>query len=205
MFDADAVELRSTFAAEVDPGLLGTPRYNLAPTQQAVVLVADSAVAPAPLVACRRAFGWRHPSRGGQVLINARAETVATRVLFRRAWRQARCLVPVRGFFEWAAGPPPRQPVWFGRRDGRLFALAALVDGDGFVIVTHAANEAVGPVHGRMPWALAPDHAVRFTAHDIEAPDPGNQLAAAEMTARPASRTLNSPRNDHPGVLRADS
>jgi putative SOS response-associated peptidase YedK len=40
---------------------------------------------------------------GGRKPINAKAETIATLPMFREAYAQRRCIVPVDGFFEWRA------------------------------------------------------------------------------------------------------
>jgi putative SOS response-associated peptidase YedK len=74
--------------------------------------------------------------------------------------------------------------------------------------VTTAANTLVAPVHERMPVILAPE--VEWAWLDPEAdlheamsylePYPAELMAAA-----PASREVNSVRNDHPGLVTRDA
>jgi putative SOS response-associated peptidase YedK len=66
------------------------------------------------------------PSRAPQP-INARAATVATSRLFKRAFEQRRCLLPVDGFYEWQTRAGARkQPYCMHRSDGEPLALAGL-------------------------------------------------------------------------------
>ena len=50
-------------------------------------------------------------------LINARAESVATRAAFRDPFKQRRCLVPAQGFYEWKKFGRAREP-WLIRLKG---------------------------------------------------------------------------------------
>ncbi len=59
-------------------------------------------------------------------MINARAETVATKPAFRRAFRERRCLVLVNGFYEWQMEDGRKRPFSIRLRNGRPFAFAGL-------------------------------------------------------------------------------
>ncbi len=67
-------------------------------------------------------------------------------------------------------------------------------------ILTTAANETVGPVHGRMPVILPPDAWSAWLAgEDVPlAPCP-----ADDMTAHPVSMHVNRPANDDPRCVEA--
>jgi len=81
-----------------------TPRYNIAPTQEVLVVVKDPANASRE--ARRHRWGlipsWAKDPGIGAQMINAQAETVATKPAFRAAFRKRRCLVLADGFYEWA-------------------------------------------------------------------------------------------------------
>ena len=47
---------------------------------------------------------WAKDPSLGSKLINARAETVAVKPAFRRAFARRRCLLPADGYYEWQAG-----------------------------------------------------------------------------------------------------
>ena len=69
-------------------------------------------------------------------MINARAETVAEKPAFRRAFAKHRCLLPADGFYEWVTNDPktgdpdaPRkQPYYIYREDGGVLAFAGLYE-----------------------------------------------------------------------------
>ncbi len=145
------------------PGALGDPphepRYNIAPSQSAPILAAPKGE--------RRwaAMQWGFSMTDGGRLINARAETLTQRPMFRGLLDRFRALVPADGFYEWpktaSAGARPR-PVRIVRRDRAPFAFAALwrqaeenSSGE-FVILTTRPNALVGPFHDRMPVVLSP-------------------------------------------------
>ncbi|HEV3298348.1 MAG TPA: SOS response-associated peptidase family protein [Planctomycetaceae bacterium] len=44
---------------------------------------------------------WSKDPKAGPPLINARAETVATKPSFRTSFKHRRCLIPADGFYEW--------------------------------------------------------------------------------------------------------
>ena len=58
---------------------------------------------------------------------NARAETAATKPMFRSAFKRNRCLIPVSGYYEWQDTSCGKQPWYFTARDGSL-TIAGLWD-----------------------------------------------------------------------------
>lgn len=105
---------------------------------------------------------------------NAQAEHLFTTWPWRTLWSKKRCVVPVTGFFESHYGPDGKSwPYYIQRRDGGLFAIAALYDewSDprtggrllSFVSITIAANPLLQKVHNgglnpyRMPLILPDD------------------------------------------------
>jgi putative SOS response-associated peptidase YedK len=189
------------------------PRWNIAPTQDAPILLSDGRE--------RRieAFRWglvphwaKEPSMGAR-MINARAETVATKPAFRDAWEgRRRCLVLADGFYEWrkpASGKGPRTPFWIEMADGRPFALAGLWERWGprdaplhtFTILTTDPNALVQPIHDRMPVVL--DRAVweRWVDPGVASAGLGEMLRAypaEDMRAREVGTYVNNPRNEGP-------
>lgn len=47
---------------------------------------------------------WSEDPKAGAPLINARADTVATKPSFRTAFKRRRCVIPADGFYEWKKG-----------------------------------------------------------------------------------------------------
>ena len=99
------------FAAEPLVDDLG-PRYNVAPTDEALVVVQREE--RRGLTAYRWGLipHWATDARSGSKMFNARAETLTTSPVFREAFKRKRCLVPVDGFYEWKreGTDPPALP-----------------------------------------------------------------------------------------------
>ena len=53
---------------------------------------------------------WADDPDDGPRPINARAETVAEKPMFRSAFEQRRCLIPADGFYEWQGERGHKQP-----------------------------------------------------------------------------------------------
>jgi putative SOS response-associated peptidase YedK len=190
-----------------------SPRYNIAPTQQ-VPVVRLKGDGGREFVRLRWGLvpSWAKEV-GGPPLINARAETVATKPAFRTALKQRRCLIPADGFYEWLKAGKKKQPFSFRLRDEKPFAFAGLWERwaggeepvESCTIITTDSNELVRPFHDRMPVILpVRDHAEWL---DPAVRDPDRLVpmlrpfSAEEMVAIPLSDWVNSPRHDDPRCL----
>ena len=72
---------------------------------------------------------WAKDVKIGSRMINARAETVAEKPAFRRAFAKRRCLLPADGYYEWQQQPgAAKQPIYITPRDGRPLAFAGLYE-----------------------------------------------------------------------------
>lgn len=190
------------------------PRYNVAPTQS-VAAVRQPAGEQRQLVFLHWGLvpSWADDPTIGNRMINARAETLATKPAFRKAFRQRRCLIPSDGFYEWQQQGRQKQPYYFTLADGGLFALAGLWERweknalviESCTIITTAANSLVAPLHDRMPVILPPDDYELWldaNVEDVERLQPLlRPLPPEAMRARPVSTLVNSPRNDSPACL----
>ncbi len=97
--------------------------------------------------------------------INAAAETLTTRSLWRVPFAKRRCLVPADGFYEWKkVDAKTKQAHAFTMAESRPFAFAGLWDAwkdpatnewlQSFAIVTTEPNALAATVHTRMPVIL---------------------------------------------------
>lgn len=140
------------------------PRFNICPTTPVAVVTSDGG--QRRLRPMRWGFlpSWYKTPTDGPLIINARADTVATKPAFREAVRQRRCIVPASGFFEWQTEAGQKLPWYFTRRDGAPMAFAALWqrwerDGtaqDSVAIVSTDAGPGMGGLHHREPVILEP-------------------------------------------------
>src|SRR6185369_799926 len=110
------------------------PRYNIAPTQDILVVRTDPADGRHRADVMRWGLipSWSKDPKGasGPPMINARSETLAEKPMFRSAVRRRRCLIPADGFYEWqqsASGSRgKKQPYFVHRPDDGPFAFAGL-------------------------------------------------------------------------------
>ena len=103
---------------------------------------------------------WYRAPNAGPLLINARAEGIATKPAFRDAIRERRCLIPADGFYEWQGEKGAKTPFIVQPREGGLIAFAGLWQNwrgaPTCAIVTCPANAALAPIHERMPVIIDP-------------------------------------------------
>lgn len=203
-------EVARYFGAQAPERLL-EPSYNVAPTNDVYVVLEDGAVRRMTALHWGLVPSWAKDPSIGNRMINARAETLATKNAFKQAFRKRRCIIPVDGFYEWAAVPgrSRKQPYYLHRPDGQPLALAGLWEvwrdpaapGEELrscTIITGEANEAVRRVHDRMPVILPPSAWDVWLDPDQHDPDLlGRFLVPAPPTLlelRPVSTEVNNVR-----------
>jgi len=191
------------------------PRYNVAPSQDIPIVRLNKERTGRELALVRWGLipYWADDPKIGYKLINARAESVATKPAFRVAFRQRRCLVPANGFFEWEKRGRTKQPWLIRAKGGVLMAFAGLWevwrDPEGepvhsCAIVTGEPNEVAGRFHDRMPVILAPDAYERWLRAEPEEARTLLEPCPDEwLEAYPVSTRVNSPDHDDPEVIRS--
>lgn len=158
---------------------------------------------------------WAKDTAIGNRMINARAETLAEKPSFRKAFEKRRCIVPADSFFEWRkTNGKTKIPVRFVLKSREPFAFAGLwetwrkPDGQelrSFTIITTAANDLLRPIHDRMPVILRQSDEGKWL--DPSAADAAKltlllaQYPAEAMESYDVSTLVNSPRNDVPECI----
>jgi putative SOS response-associated peptidase YedK len=209
-----ASELAEIFAAEPLAEELGA-RYNVAPTDDALVVVQRDERRAITAYRWGLIPHWAEAAKVGSRMFNARAETLTASPAFRDAFRRKRCLVPVDGFYEWHREGGRRQPFTIGRADGRPLVLAGRWSGwhdpaadrvvRTFTIVTTAPNDQMAGLHDRMP-VIVPDAAWERWL-DPKLADPGELQGLfepndeVELRIQPVSPLVNNVRNDGPALI----
>jgi putative SOS response-associated peptidase YedK len=156
---------------------------------------------------------WAKDLRIGSSLINARAETVASKLAFRQAFKARRCIIPSDGFYEWQRrADGPKQPYLIRRRDRQPFGFAGLWEvwrdkavGEEITsctIITCEANAVLAELHDRMPVILDPADYDRWLdpgvpgAEELLRPCPDDWLEVVAVSTR-----VNNVRNDDAGLI----
>ncbi len=155
-----------TFLSEPAGSVQHQPRFNIAPTQAAPVVVQGGGERKIGSLRWGLVPHWADGPSLGNRLINARSETVHTKRAFRDCFLRRRCLVPADGFYEWRREGNRKSPHWIHLRSRSPFTFAGLWDrwlppqGDPlytFAILTTDASLSIRHVHDRMPVILTPD------------------------------------------------
>lgn len=210
-------QLAQYFGAEA-PGDLDEvePDYNVAPTRDVPVVRVRDDIRHLDLLRWGLVPRWAKDLRIGSKMINARAETVATKNSYRSAFARRRCIVAADGFYEWKRiDPKTKQPMYIHRTDGDPLAFAGLherwTDAENLreihtcTIITTTPNATMAEIHDRMPVLLAPKHWDTWL-------DPANDdtdllqalLVPAPddlLTTYPVSDQVNNVRNNEPALL----
>jgi putative SOS response-associated peptidase YedK len=109
---------------------------------------------------------WKKTAKEVPSTFNARAETVASKPMFRAAFKHGRCLIPASGYFEWQPTPSGKQPYYIGAADGSVLSMAGLWDQwtdietgtrvRSCTIIVTTANALTRAIHDRMPVLIEP-------------------------------------------------
>lgn len=177
--------------------------YNTAPTQKSPVILGDHA----EMMAFGLLPNWGEKPKP---IINARAETVAEKRTFKKAFETQRCLVPANGYFEWKR-ENGKQPYYFHVKGEDIFSFAGIWtvwerDGKkipGFAILTTEAGKVMAPIHNREPVILDREEEKQWLNPDLE-PEQALKLLdpfEGKLELWPVSKLVNSPKNNTAAVI----
>ena len=156
---------------------------------------------------------WTKNPKSSRRPINARAETVAEKPMFRDLLRERRCVVPIDGYYEWRTTSSGKVPFWFHLKSGEPFFLAGLWDRwhagrpdelASYILMTTQPNEVAAKVHDRMPVLLHARDVPRWLENSTNVEDLLRPYPAKEMQARPVSRRVSNPDNEGPELISLD-
>ncbi len=214
------------------------PNYNVAPTDP-VYAVIDRRSREEPDLQPQRQLrvvrwglvpSWADDPKIGSRLINARAETLAEKPAFRKAFASRRCLLPADGYYEWysadgASDAPAgrgkrgsaKQAMFIRRREGGILPMAGLYEfwrdpttpgADWLwscVVITTQATDDLGRIHDRMPTLVEPENWSRWLDPSLDDPAVLQGLlrpaSPGRLEAYPVSSMVNDVRNNGPELL----
>lgn len=192
------------------------PSYNIAPTTFQPVIRLDRDTGEREIAMMRWGLipAWcKEVKLLGMSTINAKAESLMEKPMWRQPFKKRRCLVPADAFYEWKKiDAKVKQPYAFGMKDGEPFAFAGVwerwiaPDGkpvDTFAIITTDPNELAATVHTRMPVILEPKDYTRWLTRADEEQPPIDLLRpydAEGMKAWQVDPRVGSVRNNESGL-----
>lgn len=193
------------------------PRYNIAPTQDILVILADESNR---LKIERMRWGlipfWADSLQSSYSMINARSESLAEKTSFKSLLSSHRCAVLADGYYEWQKSPPKtKTPFWIHRRDNRPFAMAGLwtinrkiranESLQSATIITVESSVDTREVHDRMPaMLLQGEQIMDWVTHGDSAVAMKRYLHAAavgEFCLKQVSTKVNNVKHEGPSLL----
>ncbi|MHB8430834.1 MAG: SOS response-associated peptidase [Acidimicrobiales bacterium] len=188
------------------------PSWNVGPTSRVLAVGEDDRGRVLDRYRWGLVPAWAKDPSAITSTFNARAETVATKPMFRSAFTRRRVLVPVDAFYEWRAGAP-KQPFAFTRADGDPVVLAGLREwwrgDDGtelrtVTVVTCAAGPDM-PIHDRQPVVLETGSWDRWLDPAVTDRDELQSMlrptAPGTLIRHPVSRRIGNVRSDGPELF----
>jgi putative SOS response-associated peptidase YedK len=191
-----------------NPMIGARSRFNVAPGNEMPVIIRKENNVIVPMRWGLVPHG-AEDLKSARTVINARADTLAEKPLFRPLLKYGRCLIPASGFFEWKREGKRRVPYYFHVPESPVFTFAGLSDTwqkpDGkllaiYTIITCEPNSLVADVHTRMPVILAQENEGRWLSGDPLAPEDLKRILApfpaSAMARVPVSDLVNNPSVD---------
>jgi putative SOS response-associated peptidase YedK len=149
-----------------------------------------------------------------QMIINARAESVATKPTFKALQATKHCAVVASGYYEWReAEQGGKQPYFIYTPDQHPFAMAALwaygLSKDNkkikrCVILTQEATKDMQAIHHRMPVIMQPhniNHWVNSQTYGEKEMTEILKASFKDLAYYPVSDAVNNPKNNDPRCI----
>ncbi len=203
-------KVKKRFALKAVPEQLPL-RFNIAPQQDIPVVLNDGKM---ELSYARWGLvpHWSKEEKFKLNLINAKAETIAEKPIFKGLLKSKRCLVLTDAFYEWQKKDGKKQPFRIFLKNEEPFAFAGIWDswGEGdksfnsCCIITTTPNVLVSSIHDRMPVILSMADEGRWLTETPleEIPSMLKSYDDKLMQAYPISNLVNSPGNDSAELAR---
>ncbi len=207
---APAGRIQAVFGLPALPELL--PRFNVAPGSRVPAILADVYGSKLEWFRWGLIPSWAKDKKIGYRALNARAEGIEKKPMFRSAFKRRHCLVPMDGFYEWTrAGKSKKQPWHIRIPETEVFAVAGLWETwrdpetdeelQSVTLITTTPNDFMKPIHNRMPVILPESSWRTWLDTDNVAPEEHSGLLVPyvrEMTARRVCTYVNKAGNEGP-------
>lgn len=122
-----------------------------------VLIVKNDRIAAVPM-------RWGFKRNDSRLVVNARAENAAERIMFQRLTNRNRCAIPAAGYYEWHDGDRRKYLITPSDAEGLYLAGLYKKDETGelrFVVLTRSAYGKHTDIHGRMPGLFTAGPQVR--------------------------------------------
>lgn len=186
------------------------PRYNIAPTQLAPVILSDRHELRCAMARFGLVPEWfNKPLEDLKfATFNAKSEEVTEKASYRGPLKAQRCVIPAQFFYEWQG---KGKPWLIAQRDDRPFFMAGLwtawrgfskgqaVEFYSFTVLTVAANEVMSDIYKRMPVILQPEDYETWLKADVpEALGVAGQYPSQLLKVHQVGPEVGNVRNEGP-------
>lgn len=176
------------------------PSYNIAPGSRIYALQLNEYKDKAWIT-----FRWGMLPAWAKIkrpVINARAETVTQKPMFRNAFRTRRSVIPVTAYYEWQAVPGGKQPYCIRSKNGFPLLLAGLYTENECVILTRSAQRDISFIHNRMPVVVNPDMMDAYLNQPDIACEVIGQESLLDLEVYPVTKKIGNTALNHPICLK---
>ena len=190
-----------------------SPSYNISPSNFAAVLC--NLNGDLKILSARWGFvpEWARELNKPKP-INARAETILHKSMFKESMVRRRCLVLCDGYFEWKVHKDgSKQAYYISQLDGKPFFLGGIWSKNNlsknssiqtFCIVTTKANEQCSTIHERMPLMPDKNHFnewLNLSSLNIDRVLEMLSPTKSKLKLTPVSNFVNNPKNNGEGCI----
>lgn len=191
-----------------------SPNFNVAPSQSVISIINDGSSNRLGSLKWGLIPGWAKDEKIGYKMINARSETVDEKPSYRNAFLKKRCIIPMDSFYEWKLETDGKVPMRIKMKSDEIFGAAGLWESwknpngemvHSCTILTTEANSLVKDIHDRMPVILTRENEMEWLNPSLMEKEILKGMLipfdASLMEAFPVSSEVNSPKNNHIGLL----
>lgn len=190
-------------------------RYNISPTQQCLVLCTEDKIPQFMHWGFSPFWNTHHQFKE---LINARSESAQEKPMFRKAFKEHRCVVIASGYYEWKETSGEKgshkTPFYISFKDDSPLLFGAIWDKceaddgiihTGFACLTTEPNAMIKKIHERMPVIIDKQKVDIWlkgdtpSAHLVKLCKP---FPAKHFKMREVSSLVNNAKNDKPDCVK---
>ena len=183
-----------------------TPNYNIAPTQNSLVMVQEKGSNIIRGMRWGLIPGWSKNELHGSKMINARLETITIKPSFKNLITQNRCIILSNGYYEWKQDGNIKVPYFIHKKNRSLMLFAGLWTVWSapskriftYTILTTKSQGDVSAIHDRMPVLINKSKAEMWTNHDNQFSEVQKELSKFKhkFSYYQVSNFVNTPNNN---------
>ena len=146
-----------------------------------------------------------------KLIINARLETIDSKIFFKESFIKRKCLIISNGYFEWKKIDNGKQPYFISIPKNEIIFFAGIwrkeiinnINRNVACIITKEANDNLSNVHNRMPLILSHNEGIEFLNDDDNLFLKNNKsIVEDDIDYFPVSKIVNNPKNNDESCIK---